>query len=93
MGTESAQSLPTPSSAQRDVAAAALHAYLHCHCSTCIGGRPEANERPTKPPGLAELQHDAVRLEWAERYAYQAVTWLTSRVDIQSTRGQASGSG
>lgn len=36
-------------------------------------GRPLADERPTNPPGLAELEHDAVRLE---RHAYQAMIKL-----------------
>lgn len=28
------------------------------------------DDRPTVPPGLAELRHDLVRLRWAEKSAY-----------------------
>lgn len=28
------------------------------------------SERKTLPPGLAELKHDAVRLDWEERRAF-----------------------
>lgn len=30
-------------------------------------------ERPTAPPGLDELRHDSVRLDWAERAAYRSL--------------------
>lgn len=30
-----------------------------------------ADDRPTQPPGLDELRHDSVRLDWAERDAYR----------------------
>lgn len=30
-------------------------------------------DRPTAPPGLDELRHDAVRLRWAEKGAYQVL--------------------